>query len=530
MFLNTTMRDLELYFDFENRVLDNDNGFGQIHEESNPRPLVSLLSQNIDYDDQILPEADVAIDVLPLHLSHMNSIKFRILSYDSALLSYYESVICSSSTLLDDVDNNPYRHLILPMAMQSEPLYHAILAVSAQTLRISDPCYRIAALEHGQMALKSLTRALQGDDLSDSDMDEILALALVLCWFEITDASRPSWVTHLNGIRTLISRCQQMSKSFASRNASLYSFFNRYFAFHLVLARTSFRVDDDVPFSNPTWSPPARTNSNTFADTERASSNAPVISCQPRTPISKEICQSISFSKSTEFLSLNMSFDNLDEIDPYMGFSDSLLLLINEVADLAWQDSSDVSTNYEPDQRALLERKVDRLRESLENLHQTPPPLRSSGDGSNSFPSTHRDNQSLYTYTVSEFNAIAEAYRLGALLLLYKVHPLSSNAMCSDGDSVGPSSEGDDVDSSGQRICPETGYVRQILSLISKHLNRINRTAALPLWPLFLAGCCAKCEEDQITVMSIFEEIEGMKRFGVCQFRVSFPRQLSPSL
>ena len=504
MFLNTTTRDIEQYFEYENSALGEDTGYHDPSEYQRVPSLVNRPLQHAEYDDQGDVAEYMAVDVLPKLVSHLSPMTFRTLSYDPALLSYYEAVICSSSTLLDDADNNPYRHLILPMALQSEPLYHAIMAVSAQTLRISNSCYRVAALEHSQMALRSLTRALHSHQLSDSDMDETLALALVLCWFEITDASRPSWVTHLNGLRTLISGCQQMSKTFNSRNATLYNFFNRYFAFHLVLARTAFRIDDDVPFSNPGHTI-QNDDSNKSADPEMTT---------PRSPVFEELRQAISFSKSTEFLSVNMSLDHLDQIDPYMGFSDSLLLLINEVADLAWQDPSKIDRNS--DQAAFLRMKVLRLKKSLENLRQTPPALRSSGSTSESFIGADgEDDQFMYTYTVSEFAAIAEAYRLGALLLLHKIYPSKSGPVAHDDDSMDHNSGLEDIDLPAERLPLETSYVRGILTLMSKHLNRIKRTAALPLWPLFLAGCCATCEEDQMTVMGMFEKLEEMKRFGV---------------
>ncbi|KAI2831045.1 transcriptional regulator family: Fungal Specific TF [Aspergillus niger] len=299
---------------------------------------------------------------------------------DQMLLAFFEAVICSSSTLVDNVQSNPYRYLILPMALNSDGIYHAALAISANTLRLSK---------------------VQSRDWSNWEMDEILGLVLMLCWFEISDHSRSSWVTHLNGFQDVMSaRKQRHWKTSSQHSQELLGFFDRYFAFHLVLARTAFR-----------WDGP-RTH--------------PCLSALPSSP-SSEI------------------------IDPYMGFSHALLLLINEVTDLAWQEHE------------LDIQKVYGLKHSLEVLRQTPP---------------HGD---INLHSGQECMVIAEANRLGAILLLSE---------------------------------EKLRYVRQILDLIQAHKSNMMRTAVLPLWPLFLAGCCVSDDNDRVIVLQIFQEWEAIRRFG----------------
>lgn len=180
----------------------------------------------------------------------------------------------------------------------------------------------------------------------------------------------------------------------------------------------------------------------------------------------------------------NMLGENeADIIDPYMGLSHSLLLLINKVAQIAWEDRdgssvSDGSNN------------VLQLKERLENLQQIPPPLGNDAEAE------------------TECVAIAEANRLGALLLLHKV--------CSRKDTK---------NERGARHLPrhlqmlDSGEkdhcVKSILSLILEKKASMMRTAVLPLWPLFLAGCCAPTDAERVIVMQLFEELEGIRRFGV---------------
>ncbi|GAA87491.1 hypothetical protein AKAW_05605 [Aspergillus luchuensis IFO 4308] len=339
-------------------------------------------------------------------------------SEDPMLLAFFETVICSSSTLVDNVQSNPYRYLILPMALSSDGIYHAALAISANTLRLSQVQYRVPALEHHHRALLYLQSLLDQNSWSDREMDVILGLVLMLCWFEISDHSRSSWVTHLNGFQNVISaRKQRYWKKSSQHSQELLGFFDRYFVFHLVLARTAFRWD--CPRTHPS------------------------LIALPPSPSS-------------------------DIIDPYMGFSHALLLLINKVADLAWQERElDIQSAY-------------RLKHSLEVLRQTPP------------------RADIDLHSGQECMVIAETNRLGALLLLHEI--------CSSSTSM----------SSCQSFTSEEKlrYVRQILNVIQTHKSNMTRTAVLPLWPLFLAGCCASDDRDRVVVLQIFQEWEAIRRFG----------------
>ncbi|OQD79928.1 hypothetical protein PENANT_c041G08133 [Penicillium antarcticum] len=259
---------------------------------------------------------------------------------DPALMSYFEHIICSSSTLVDNAHCNPYRYLILPMALKSEGLYHAALAIAANTLKLSDTTYRLPALEHHHRALAHLRGLLTKNDWCESEIYEMLGLVLMLCWFDISDSSRPSWVTHLTGFQNLI-RTRKECPGPSYHSQELTSFLNRYFAFHLVLARTAFRVT--------------------------STSQAP-----PILP--------------------NTILEASDIIDPYVGFSPALLLMIDQVAELAW-------TQDGPDE--ISRKGVYQLKANLDNLPQR-------------LPAEHID-------PTTECVAIAEANRLGALFFLYEI-------------------------------------------------------------------------------------------------------------
>jgi hypothetical protein len=158
-----------------------------------------------------------------------------------------------------------------------------------------------------------------------------------------------------------------------------------------------------------------------------------------------------------------------------MGFSHSLLLLINQVAELA--------RNQTDNQKSTQSTAVSKLRKSLEGLDQVLP---SQCDDPN-----------------TECAAIAEANRLGALLLLQEICSIKS-ALPSNLRQQSTGTQ------------EKAHYVKLILDLMLEKKANMMRTAVLPLWPLFLAGCCASKEEERITVMQFFDEVEGIHRFGVC--------------
>lgn len=109
--------------------------------------------------------------------------------YDHILIQHYEKTICSSSTLLDDERYNPYRHVLLPMAMDPHApgIYHATLAISANVLRLANSEYAVVALDHRQRALRRLISLLEhGRADTSREMDEMLGLVLMLCWFEVS--------------------------------------------------------------------------------------------------------------------------------------------------------------------------------------------------------------------------------------------------------------------------------------------------------------------------------------------------------
>lgn len=154
IFLNTTFNDLEIHFD--DTLARKARFHRTLSESGSLSPCLSIFPN-----------------------------RGRRSECDPALMSYFENIICSSATLVDNAHYNPYRYLILPMALESEGLYHATLAIAANTLRLSDSRYRLPALEHHHHALSHLRELLGHNTWGEKELDEMLGLVLMLCWFDV---------------------------------------------------------------------------------------------------------------------------------------------------------------------------------------------------------------------------------------------------------------------------------------------------------------------------------------------------------
>ena len=67
------------------------------------------------------------------------------------------------------------------MALKSKGIYHATLAIAANTLPLSDSRHRLPALEHHHAALSHLRELLHHDTWGEMELDKILGTALMLC-------------------------------------------------------------------------------------------------------------------------------------------------------------------------------------------------------------------------------------------------------------------------------------------------------------------------------------------------------------
>ncbi|CAK7227571.1 hypothetical protein SBRCBS47491_006615 [Sporothrix bragantina] len=409
----------------------------------------------------------------------------NISATESHLLDFYTAIVCAKATMLDERDHNPFRFILLPMAIASTRVYYGLLAVAAGKLAAAtngtNTSAQALALTYRQYALGGLRQFLSTLRLDNpQDLIEALAAAIPLCWFEVADHCQPTWTDHLAAMATLLEACTSYVETggLAGAAEDLVRFAWQYFAYHLVTAKTAFPVQKLI-------TSPAKASSSS-AGTAYAHGFAEVATAAPPSRPIPALHQ--------QYLRLRPDPTKDAYVDAYQGFSNTLLFLIDEICELRNTHSSTVDV-------AAIVRQIE---EALVSLRQLPP--KPSGDymeffvdgneSDGSSPASDRSGSSDGGTRFLVLESTAEAHRLGALLFLDETCAL-----------YWPS------------IVPRTRAVRgrlvdQIIDLSRAILAAEHVTAAFPVWAVFMAGCMARSGGDgggdgqRQRILSIFARLE----------------------
>ncbi|RDL33047.1 uncharacterized protein BP5553_08486 [Venustampulla echinocandica] len=148
------------------------------------------------------------------------------------LFNYFIVSICPSCSLSES--DNPYLTYLVPMSFNFPTLQNALLAVSANQLRLlNDKRFEMEAWYHKSKAIQGVQRAI---DAGRVDVG-IVATVLMLCFYDISDGCNRAWVTHLRGGLTLL---DQLSQSAGPReDSNLHAFLRMYFVAHDIMSRTA---------------------------------------------------------------------------------------------------------------------------------------------------------------------------------------------------------------------------------------------------------------------------------------------------
>ncbi|MCJ1419422.1 hypothetical protein MMC32_005777 [Xylographa parallela] len=203
---------------------------------------------------------------------------------------------------------------------------------------------------------------------------------------------------------------------------------------------------------------------------------------------------------STKNLALVLCPDTLNNVDTYSGLSNRLLLLINDITDLKQEMlySSRMSTSVYRTGEEMLLTKAKQIKDGLSNLQQFVPSSVAASDPN---------------FGVS-LKRTAEAYRLAALILLHE--SLSDSPSFS---AVVRAPKADPqahlfLGSAVLHVDDKIAYIRSVLTLVGKVLTQDAPNCSWPLWPLFIASCCAQTETDKITALNLFEKAGQKIKLG----------------
>ncbi|KAF0317100.1 hypothetical protein GQ607_015687, partial [Colletotrichum asianum] len=172
---------------------------------------------------------------------------------DSMLFHYYVAEMCPQCIVRNGY-NKSYRQVILPLVNKSNILLRAILAFTANRVKLQDNRFRTIALRHQGAVLHGLQQSLNNKNRTSFSRLEILSTILMLCFFEIYNPGqtpkdphglpiRP-WMTHARGVRMLLD-LGPLDSHDSHYEKAVVSFLSQYFASRSVLAFTSLSPLED---------------------------------------------------------------------------------------------------------------------------------------------------------------------------------------------------------------------------------------------------------------------------------------------
>ncbi|KAK1993814.1 alkaline phosphatase-like protein [Colletotrichum falcatum] len=110
------------------------------------------------------------------------------------MLRYYTATLVFMLT--NNVQNNCFLSVLLPMAFESPALMYALAASSSAHLALQDEDFKVAALQHSGLALAELKASMSRGTLT---REMRLAATLVLCSMESISCGTGNWDRHLSG-------------------------------------------------------------------------------------------------------------------------------------------------------------------------------------------------------------------------------------------------------------------------------------------------------------------------------------------
>ncbi|KAF3902993.1 hypothetical protein ABW20_dc0106629 [Dactylellina cionopaga] len=228
-----------------------------------PSPPSSVYS--MEYPSP-LPDFDFSYD--------LNSQLSAILQNNSVreLIAHYDQTLAAMMVWIDSA-SNPWRKIMIPLAMQSPTLLLALLAVSANHLSAQNggnhPVYSPAATRYRDSSLALITNRLkietqtlgyQSPDptyqIRDKmDSDATLAAIIMLTNFEMIGSQTNAWRTHLDAARTMI-KLRGGATQIAAEDDQISSFLlSQFFVIDVLASTTTFSADDAKDFEIPVNTP-----------------------------------------------------------------------------------------------------------------------------------------------------------------------------------------------------------------------------------------------------------------------------------
>jgi hypothetical protein len=282
----------------------------------------------------------------------------------------FDRYTCGILSVMDGPNENPWRTLIWPLALDSPALYHAVLAMTSYHGSSDIPQLRITGHEHKSASIRFIQEGIRDHSMTDQTA---IATALALGFSESWDQHTATGNTHIKGAQALVKRtlAEHRQNPLKGEELSRLKFLCNAWVYMDVIARLT-SVDSD--------------ESNDFDNTFLFSSDAP---------------QMVMGDSELKGFGIDFGMPIDARIDPLMGCAGTLFPLVGRVANLVRRVCRSMKTSP-----ALISQAND-LEIALETWD----------------PPTYMEPPEDPTAQVQHMVQTAEAYRWATLLHLHRSVP-----------------------------------------------------------------------------------------------------------
>lgn len=166
---------------------DEDEAMASLRRPENLAGSVALVDLPVPCPRE--DEVGYATFLPPTALNNLTGVTLAVLRTWSIgerhLLNHFLQSVSRALVLADEDEHNPFLRVVVPMALESEMVRHALVALSACHLSRVYPAFEDTVFVHRSVALQALKVTLSDDEEDRWEVEWTLATTLLLCLTEV---------------------------------------------------------------------------------------------------------------------------------------------------------------------------------------------------------------------------------------------------------------------------------------------------------------------------------------------------------
>ncbi|KAF3908897.1 hypothetical protein AA313_de0206434 [Arthrobotrys entomopaga] len=159
---------------------------------------------------------------------------------DRKLLNHFVVTVSSVFSQFGD-EKNPFKELLLPLAIDNSGLMHSMLCLAASHLAKTDPTVRNAQYHHKDLAIKILKQGINNLTLQEGSVidDSTVATTIVLCLEAICEGDNTGMHSHhMHALNTVAQKMDERTRARdvgEPHETKFAKFFIEFFRYHIIL-------------------------------------------------------------------------------------------------------------------------------------------------------------------------------------------------------------------------------------------------------------------------------------------------------